>query len=281
MEITVLPEDLKISSSNSIQVFTYENKHDNQRSKINLSKNTISFLRIGTKEVIGDDDTVLIDNQKFVVMKSGNCLMTEKVSDSDKLYKSILLFFPNELVIDFLERNRLVSELNREQKSYYIFDYDEFIHSFVESLEEILLMPILIQEKILKAKFEEIMLYLTHQYGASFLNRMIYQVDDSITRLINIVENNRHNKLSLHELAFLSNMSISTFKREFFKHYHKTPIRWFNDERLEHTALLIRTKQKRPIEAYEDAGYESFSNFIQAFKKRFGVTPKKYQIEHL
>jgi AraC-like DNA-binding protein len=280
MEITVLPEDLKITSSNGVQVFTYKNECDNQRSKINLSKNTISFLRAGTKEVIGDDDTVLIDNQKFVVMKSGNCLMTEKISDSGKLYKSILLFFSDELVIDFLERNRLVSALNEEQKSYYIFNYDEFIQNFVKSLEEILLMPALIQGKILKAKFEEIMLYLTHQYGASFLNRMIHQVDDSITRLTNIVENNRHNKLSLQELAFLSNMSISTFKREFYKHYHETPIKWFNDKRLEHTALLIRTKQKRPIEVYEDAGYESFSNFIQAFKKRFGVTPKQYQIQN-
>jgi AraC-like DNA-binding protein len=280
MEITILPEDLKISPSNGVQVFTYKNERDNERSKINLSKNTISFLRAGTKEVIGDDDTVLIDNQKFVVMKSGNCLMTEKVSDSDRLYKSILLFFSNELVVDFLERNKLVSELNEEPKSYYIFDYDEFTHSFVESLEEILLMPSLIQEKILKAKFEEIMLYLTHHYGASFLNRMIHRIDDSMIRLTNIVENNRHNKLSLQELAFLNNMSISTFKREFYKHYHETPIRWFNNERLNRTALLIRAKRKRPIEVYEDAGYESFSNFIQAFKKRFGVTPKQYQIQN-
>jgi AraC-like DNA-binding protein len=279
MEITILPEDFKNDPSKDVQVFTYKTEHDLQRGKISLSKNTISFLRTGTKEVIGDDEAVLIDNRKFVIMKSGNCLMTEKVSDSEKVYKSILLFFSNDLVINFLERNKLYSKGNKDQKSYYVFQYDEFIHNFVESLEKILLMPILIQEKILKAKFEEIMLYLTHQHGASFLNRIIHQVDNSITRLTNIVENNRHKKLSLQELAFLSNMSISTFKRKFYDHYKKTPIKWFNDERLEHVAILLRTKIKRPIELYEDAGYDNFSNFVQAFKKRFGVTPKQYQIE--
>lgn len=278
MEITILPQDLKIKTSQSIQVFAYKNESDLQRGKINLTKNTISFLRTGKKEVIGDDKTVLIDNRNFVVMKSGNCLMTEKISNTDKIYKSILLFFSDELVLDFLEKNKLFSKPDKEQKSFYIFTYDNFIQHFVESLEKILLLSPKVQEKILKVKFEEIMLYLSYQYGASFLNKIVQQVDSSLARLINIVENNKYNKLSLQELAFLSNMSISTFKREFFKHYKKTPIKWFSDERLEHIAILLKTKRKRPIELYEEAGYESFSNFVQAFKKRFGVTPKKYQI---
>lgn len=279
MEITVLPQDLKINTSKSIQGFRYKTGHDIQRSKINLSKNTISFLRTGTKEVIGEDETVLIDNQSFVIMKSGNCLMTEKVSSTDKMYKSILLFFTDELVIDFLEKNKFHTTINKEQQFYYIFHYDNFIHAFVEGLERILMLPIVLQEKMLKIKFEEIMLYLVHQHGASFLNKIISQTDNSVTRLINIVENNKYNKLSLQELAFLTNMSVSTFKRTFFKQYKTTPIKWFNDIRLEHIALLLRTKRKRPIELYEDAGYENFSNFVQAFKKKFGVTPKQYQTQ--
>lgn len=277
MEITVLPQDLKISNEERIQVFTYTSKHDLLKSKINLSKNTISFLRTGTKEVIGDDNSVQIDNQKFVVMKSGNCLMTEKISSSNKIYKSILLFFTDDLVLDFLERNKLYSSSKMEHKSFYIFEYDDFIEHFVESLEKILRLPKATKEKILKAKFEEIMLYLSHQHGASFLNRIVQQADNTATRIMNIIDNNRLNKLSLQELAFLSNMSVSTFKREFYKLYQKTPMKWFNEERLEHIAILLRTQQKRPIELYEDAGYENFSNFVQAFKKKFGVTPKQYQ----
>ncbi|MGK0390214.1 MAG: AraC-like DNA-binding protein [Maribacter sp.] len=277
MKITTLPKDLKIDTEDNLQLFNYRNPQNILKSKINLSKNTISFLRRGTKEVIGDDASVQIDNQQFLIMKSGNCLMTEKISNSNKIYKSILLFFSDEDVLEFLEKNKLHSNKLNENKSFYIFKYDNFIQHFVESLENILALPKATQKKILKTKFEEIMLYLTYQNGASFLNAIVQNVDDKVSRMANIVDNNKHNKLSLEELAFLSSMSVSTFKRAFFKQYQNTPMKWFNDQRLNHIAVLLRTKRKRPIELYEDAGYENFSNFVQAFKQKFGMTPKQYQ----
>jgi AraC-like DNA-binding protein len=277
MEIITLPENLNINTTPSIQVFNYLSENNLQRSKINLSKNTISFLRTGTKEVIGDDKTVLIDNKNFVLMKSGNCLMTEKISTQDKIYKSILLFFSDELIMDFLMQKNLYTNLSSAQRSFYIFGYDDFIQNFVKSLEIILTLPLVMQEDILKAKFEEIMLYLIHQNGVAFLNEIIQQIDNAMTRLTNVVENNKYNRLSLHELAFLANMSTSSFKREFHKKYQTTPIKWFNNQRLEYVAVLLKTTSKRPIELYEVAGYESFSNFIQVFKKKYGVTPKQYQ----
>lgn len=279
MEITVLPKDLKIGVSNDVQLYYYRRTEDIQKTKINLSKNTISFLRTGTKEVIGDDKTVQLGNDHFVIMKSGNCLMTEKVSDAFKVYQSILLFFSDEAVLDFLEKYHQISPNLNNQKSFYIFEYDNFVQNFVVSLEQILKLPKKIQANILKNKFEEIMLYLIHQNKADFLHSMVQNIDDKISRLTNIVENNKFNKLNLEELAFLCNMSVSTFKREFFKHYQSTPMKWFNEQRLNHIAFMLKTKRNRPIELYEDAGYENFSNFVQAFKKKFGMTPKQYQTQ--
>ncbi|MEM8908117.1 MAG: AraC family transcriptional regulator [Bacteroidota bacterium] len=277
MEIIVLPQALPQHSEQTIELHHYQNGQDIQRTKIRLSKHTISFLRMGTKEVIGDDRTTQIDPKQFIVMKSGNCLMTEKVSSTDQQYKSILLFFSDELAMDFLARNQLYAPPRTPSQSFYVFPYDDFIHHYVTSLEKILLLPKKAREKLLKAKFEEIMLYLTHQHGPSFLNRIVQQVDHTLTRLNTVVESNRYNKLSLQELAFLANMSVSTFKREFYKQYEKTPMKWFSEERLERVAQLLKTKRKRPVELYEAAGYESFSNFVQAFKKQFGQTPKQYQ----
>jgi len=280
MKVNTLPEDLKISTTSAIQLFPYQSNNDLERTKINLTKNTISFLRKGTKEVHGDDKTVLISNQQFVLMKSGNCLMTEKVSATDKFYKSILLFFSDEVIIDFLERNDLYAIENKKHGSFTIFEYDDFIAHFVESLEKMLTLPQKIQMSLIKIKLEEIMLYLTQQHGANFLNQLIQKANPTESQLIHVVENNRLNKLSLQELAFLCNMSVSTFKRAFAKHYKTTPSKWFNGQRLEHMALLMKTQKKRPIELYEEAGYENLSNFIQAFKKQFGITPKQYQLQN-
>lgn len=280
MEVTILPDDLKMGTSKALELYHYRTTEDIQKTKINLSKNTISFLQKGSKEVMGDDKTVQIGNEHFVIMKSGNCLMTEKISDSLKVYQSILLFFSNDEVFQFLEKYNYFSKHSKPHKSFYIFKYDHFIQNFVDSLQQILKFPNKIQSTILKNKFEEIMMYLIYRNKADFLNSLVQNVDDKISRLTNIVENNKHNKLTLEELAFLSNMSVSTFKREFFKQYENTPMKWFSEQRLNHIAFLLKTQNKRPIELYEDAGYESFSNFVQAFKKKFGKTPKQYQIQY-
>ncbi|MEM6645353.1 MAG: helix-turn-helix domain-containing protein, partial [Bacteroidota bacterium] len=78
---------------------------------------------------------------------------------------------------------------------------------------------------------------------------------------------------------FLSHMSVSTFKRAFQQHYQDTPIRWFQRQRLAHAALRLRAGTHRPIDVFEEAGYQTFSNFVHAFKKAYGITPKRYQQE--
>ena len=97
-----------------------------------------------------------------------------------------------------------------------------------------------IQENILASKFEEIMLYLTEFNGLDFLYSLINNSDNQTQKFMQTVESNKLNKLSLKELSFLSNMSVSKFKREFKKHFHNSPSKWFQDKRLEHAAFLLK-----------------------------------------
>lgn len=280
MDIYALPKDLKLDDSSSIQLYNYTTKSDLSRSKINLTKNTISFLMHGTKEVIGGDNTITIDNNSFVIMKSGNCLMTERISTVNRSYQSILLFFSDEVIVDFLEKNNISLSTSKKSNSFYACKYDAYIQHYVESLVKILDLNQRLQERLLKAKFEEIMLYLIQKEGADLLKDIMQVHADRSIRFKQIVENNRLKKLTLQELSFLCNMSLSTFKREFVKHYNETPIKWFQEKRLEYSAKLLSAHKKRPIEIYEEVGYESLSNFVQAFKKKFGITPKQYQINN-
>lgn len=280
MQVTILPESLKLKTDHEIQLYNYQRAQDIQKTKINLSKNTISFLRKGTKEVIGDDKTVKITNQHFVVMKSGNCLMSENVSESFKLYHSILLFFSNNELLSFLEKYKGYTKQRSEHKSFYIFEYDHFIESYVSSLEQISNFSDQMKGQILSNKFEELMLYLTGKHGFDFLNALVNTQDNKLAQLNAIIDNNKLNKLTLEELSFLANMSISTFKREFFKIYNTSPMKWFSEQRMNHAAFLLETNTKKPIELYEEIGYENLSNFIQAFKKKFGMTPKQFQMQN-
>jgi AraC-like DNA-binding protein len=277
MKIITLPDELNLNSSLSISVYDYERSKEISKQQILLNKNTFSFLQEGKKEIFFDNSSFAIDNSQFLLMKSGHYLMTEKLSNIEDYYRSILFFFSNEDVLKFIRKFELNPTYSSKLYSTYSFNYDSFIKRFADSLLDISKLSTAIQKNILDAKFEEIMLYLVEFKGVDFLYSIINNSDNNSQRFIQTIESNQLNKLTIKELSFLSNMSVSTFKREFEKHFHSSPSKWFQEKRLEHSAFLLKNKSKRPSDIYEEIGYENLSNFIQAFKMKFGVTPKQYQ----
>lgn len=277
MKIIALPDELNLDVSGSIAVFDYESHQEISRQQILLNTNAFSFLQQGFKEVFFDNSSHAIDSNQFLLMKSGHCLMTEKLSNVSEYYHSILFFFTNEDLLNFIRKFELQPSNNSASYSTYSFTYDNFIKRFVDSLLDIIKLSPSIQKKLLVTKFEEIMLYLIEVRGIDFLYAFTKNSNNQTHKFIQTVESNRLNKLTLKELSFLSNMSVSTFKRAFEKHFDTSPSKWFQEKRLEHSAFLLKNESKRPSDIFEEIGYESLSNFIQAFKNKFGVTPKQYQ----
>lgn len=275
MKIITLPDELNLEDSQSVQVFDYHSSQEIAKQQIILNQNTFSFLTEGTKEVIFDNSALSIDNSKFLIMKSGHCLMTEKLSDI-RNYRSVLLFFTNEAVLKFIRKTGLNKAESTEYKSVYSFGYDEFIQRFVNSLLDISKLAKDIQKKLLEVKLEEIMLYLKAVYGTDFLHSLTANSNDTTQKFIRTVESNLLSKLTLKELAFLCGMSVSTFKRVFEKHYSESPIKWFQNKRLEHSHYLLKQEQKSSSEIYFEVGYENLSSFIQAYKSKYGITPKQH-----
>lgn len=277
MVTITLPDEMNLEKTQQIYVVDYRSSKDVSKQQIILNQNIISFLIQGTKEAVFDNASFSIDSSKFLVMKSGNCLMTEKKISENSSYRSVLLFFSNEMVHNFIRKMEFKDFESIDAKSVYAFDYDEFIQRFVYSLVDISKLLGEIKSKLLEVKFEEIMLYLTERYGTEFLYSLTVNSDNATQKFIQIIENSHLSKLTLKELAFLCNMSVSTLKREFEKHYGESPIKWFQNKRLEFAHYLLQQEQKKPSEIYFEAGYENLSSFTQAYKLKYGVTPKQNQ----
>ena len=276
MKTITLPDEMNLEKSQQVHVVGYSSSKDVSKQQIILNQNIISFLIEGTKEVIFDNEALSITPSKFIVMRSGNCLMTEKRISETSLYKSVLLFFSNEMLHNFIRKMESERSESIEPKSVYAFDYDNFLKRFVDSLADISNLSKAVQSKLLEVKFEEIMLYLTDKYGTDFLYSLTTNSDDAAQKFIRTIENSYLSKLTLKELAFLCNMSVSTFKREFEKYYSESPIKWFQNKRLEHAHYLL-SQEKSPSEVYFEAGYENLSSFSQAYKIKYGVTPKHHK----
>jgi AraC-like DNA-binding protein len=68
-------------------------------------------------------------------------------------------------------------------------------------------------ERLLLVKFEEI-IYLLYKYK-EFEFYLYSLISKEVSPFKNVVESNVHSNLKLEEIAFLCNMSLSTFKRHF------------------------------------------------------------------
>ena len=122
------------------------------------------------------------------------------------------------------------------------------------------------------------MLYLCDRYPQEFLPLLASLTATSFDLpLRKVVENNVYTNLSMEELAFLCNMSLSTFKRKFEEVYGTPPARWFHLKKMQQAAFLLKHRNVKASEIHHELGYENLSSFVQAFKKEFGKTPKVYQ----
>ncbi len=279
MNIYNLPQDLLKNkaaiNADEPAIFNYEVPNTVMKNRINLNHHVISFLVEGEKEVRFADKAVRIDTSQSLLIASGNFLMTEYIGST--CFKCLLFFFSQRQVSDFLAKHSGQFRVKSQGAgAYFQIEKDGFIERFIDSLAQSFELNGAISQKILALKFEEIMLYLTDKYGAPFLAYLeSLLASKQELSFKTIVEENVYSNLNIEEIAFLCNMSLSTFKRQFTQIYGTPPGKWFQKKRLDKAKEALRNDKLKASEIYMDYGYNDLSSFSIAFKKEFGVSPKQ------
>ena len=276
MPIENIPEAYIANQDKMPDLFAYDFKmtEDIIKSKVNLNMHMFSFLQVGKKQVHFADTSVLVDNSQSLLIKKGNCLWSELL-DTEDIYYCKLLFFSEKRLKEFISKHLKKKNKTKISFSYFTIENDTYLNSYLNSLSTIMEAPAAFIENLLTVKFEELLLYLVNKYGEVFENYLFSLITDDISPLKKAVQNNLYTSLSLEEIAFLCNMSLSTFKRHFIKEYNESPGKWFRTERLLKAKELLIKEKLKPSEIYFDLGYNNLSNFSSAFKSEFGVNPSE------
>ena len=275
MSIENIPE-IYIENNEKQDLFVYDFKmtSDVVKSKVNLSMNMFSFLQVGKKQVHFADTSIAVNKEQSLLIKNGNCLWTELL-DNEDIYYCKLLFFSENKLIDFLEKYTSNNRNNKEEIPYFIIENDDYIRFYLNSLSNLQPNSSSLTLNMLSVKFEEIMLYLLNKYGANFELFLHSLISKETSPFKKIVESNVYSNLKLNEIAFLCNMSLSTFKRSFLLEYNVAPGKWLKSKRLEKAREILQKGELKPSEIYLDFGYNNLSNFSTAFKNEFGVAPRE------
>ena len=216
MPIENIPEIYIKDKNQNPDLFVYDLKMTNDvvKSKVNLGMNMFSFLQIGKKQVHFASASITVDKDQSLLLKRGNWLWTELL-DSEADYFCKLLFFSENKLKDFLEKHTESLLVKTDIKPYFTIHNDQYIRSYLASLSTIIETPTTFIENLLSVKFEELMLYLLQKYGDNFEIYLRSLIQKETSPFKKIIEDNTHSNLKLEELAFLCNMSLSTFKRRF------------------------------------------------------------------
>ncbi len=274
MPIENIPEIYIINKKENIDLFVYDFKMTNDvvKSKVNLSMNMFSFLQVGKKQVHFAGTSVAVNKDQSLLLKKGNWLWTELL-DTEAIYYCKLFFFSEKKLTDFLSKYTNDVKSYNEDVPYFVIENDDYIASFINSLSSIALAEHSYSSALLSIKFEEIMLYLLNKYGNKFEFYLHSLISKEISPFKNVVESNVNSSLKLEEIAFLCNMSLSTFKRHFASEYNEPPGKWLQDKRLQKAKELLQVGELKASDIYLDIGYNNLSNFSVAFKNKFGISP--------
>jgi len=107
-----------------------------------------------------------------------------------------------------------------------------------------------------------------------------YDVGKSLKPFKNALEfiaQNYHRKISIGELARLSNMSERNFTRRFVQAMRCSPHRYVTDTRIAMACGQLASKDPPVSSVAECNGFFSISSFNRAFRRTTGVSPREWR----
>ena len=95
--------------------------------------------------------------------------------------------------------------------------------------------------------------------------------------LIEFIDANLCEDLSLNVLAEIVEMSPSRFRRAFKGTVGQSPHSWLSKRRLERAKILLAETEQSIAQISLDCGFSSQSHMTMLFYKHLGTTPNRYR----
>jgi AraC-like DNA-binding protein len=253
----------------------YRNNVYPSRNEIFFEEHAIVYVLEGEKKFISPTQDIHVQKGQILFFQRGCYSMNESI---DSNYRSLVFFFPESLLKEFVAQNLPLFEDSTEGPFEQILSLEsnENFDKFVDSLIPFFSARTNLMNQFLKLKFNELMLHLIELDRSNQFRRTLFKIyQGQKIDLAYLLETYYLKPLSIEELARISGRSLSVFKRDFEQQFHTSPAAWIRNKRLEYASFLLQNTSKNVSEISLEIGYESVSHFIKAFKEKYGFTPKK------
>lgn len=242
-----------------------------------LSAHAITLVLNGGLIIEEFDGTIRrIGKDQLVFLPKGLYMITDIIPDT-KPFEAIVFFFDEEITTAFLKD--FVDSKDDISNHSMVFDYKATLRLFVDST--LSLYGGKQQHQITRSKLYEFLHLLANsKNGTAFVTSLFSLGNREKKSIRSFMEDHFDKPLDIEDYAYLTGRSISTFQRDFKRRYQISPKKWLIAKRLDKAAEILQNNTYTVTRTMQEVGYENPSHFIKAFHKRFGISPKQYQIKY-
>lgn len=127
---------------------------------------------------------------------------------------------------------------------------------------------------------DEIVHEIVKEYAERAMKTKANAYSPKVSKVIQYIERNLDNTLTLNELASHVDLAPSYLSRIFNQEINKSISQYIIELRIKKARDLIARTKMTVSEVASYVGFKEQSYFTQCFKKQYGVPPLKYRTEH-
>lgn len=237
------------------------------------------YFNEGGSHIAAPTEKIMLKEHESVLLKCGTYFADLFQNDTTGICEVYVIhLFPEVLERIFKDEIPFFVREQKSDKYTYILSRKNVVDHFIASLHFYFENPEVATEEIIYLKIKELVLLLLQTEAAETIMELYnYLFTPQKASLVDVVESHLYSNLNLEQLAFLSGQSLSSFKREFKKHFDETPARYIRHKRLSKAADLLRHSSLTVSEISFQVGYEDPSYFSRLFFQKLSILPSEYR----
>lgn len=236
----------------------------------------------GSARVFTPTGNISTDTDEGLVLQCGNYFNEYIQTQEDEYCEAIAVHFYPEMLKMIYDKefpNFLLEVKEMKPLPFEKTKASTLLKNYINSLQFYFDNPELVSDELLRIKMKELIILLAKTDNAEAIQHLIARLfTKTEVDFKEVIEANVFNNLNLEELAALTHLSLSSFKREFARHYDCPPAKYMKQRKLEQASrLLLGTKLRISDIAY-DCGFADLAHFSKSFQKAYGCSPSEYRL---
>lgn len=244
-----------------------------------LFPNEACFLHFKSGDVLlsSSEGATTITPFESVLLNCGN-YFADLVQASNSTMEIVAVHLYPDLLKEIYKNEHPPSFEKVSASASYGIQNTPVVSHFIDSLAVYFENPVLVSRELITLKIKELILLLLQSNQALSISDLFHRL--FTIREVNMkatVQAHLFSNLSVAELATLSGLSLSSFKREFQKLFNDTPASYIKTKRIAEAQKLLQLSSLSVSEICYQLGFSDVSNFTKIFKAHVGFSPMVFR----